>query len=102
MAAIRNKARGSDNGLAQTASRAIGAAAPRKSFRAVAGTQPVPGRKYGSPAQLENIYPYSRHSWRLWVYQGRIPGCLKPNGKRGRLLIPLDEAEKLMQAGAQS
>jgi len=74
----------------------------RKSFRAVAGTEPVLGRKYASPSQLEQLSPYSRHSWRLWVYQGRIPGCLKPNGKRGRLLIPLDEAEKLLKAGAQS
>jgi hypothetical protein len=88
--------------LSGVASKAIAGKPERKNFRAIgAEKQPVPGRRYVSPTQLQQLFPYSKHSWRLWVYQGRIPGCLKPNGKRGRLLIPLDEAEKLMQAGAQ-
>lgn len=75
----------------------------RQNYRSLAAeTRPVHGRQYASPAQLEQLYPYSRWSWRLWFYQGRLKGCLKPSGKRGRLLIPLDEAEKLMQAGSQS
>lgn len=59
----------------------------------------IAGRKYVSPAELEQIYPYSRHSWRQWFYGGRLRGCLKPRGPRGRLLIPLDEAERVMREG---
>ena len=59
----------------------------------------IAGRKYASPAELEQIYPYSRHSWRQWFYGGRLRDCLKPAGRRGRLLIPLDEAERVMREG---
>ena len=59
----------------------------------------IGGRKYCSPAQLEGVYPYSDDSWRMWFYTGRLRGCLKPGGKRGRLLIPIDEAERVMREG---
>jgi hypothetical protein len=59
----------------------------------------IAGRQYASPAWLEGLYPYSKHSWRQWYYSGKLHGCLKPAGKRGRLLIPLDEAERVMREG---
>ncbi len=78
----------------------IGSAAiqsnPRKS---ALGAQPMTGRKYASPAQLAELYPYSEWSWRGWYYAGRLNGCLKPAGKRGRLLIPVDEADRVMREG---
>jgi hypothetical protein len=59
----------------------------------------IAGRKYVSPMELEALYPYSKHSWRHWFYAGKLHGCLKPAGPRGRLLIPLDEAERVMREG---
>jgi hypothetical protein len=72
---------------------------PSRITRSATEAKPIAGRKYVSPAQLEDISPYSRHSWRGWYYSGKLHGCLKPAGKRGRLLIPLDEAEKFLREG---
>ena len=56
-------------------------------------------REYVSPMQLEQIFPYSHKTWYRWYHEGRLPGCLRPFGKRGRLLIPLSEARRLLRRG---
>ena len=85
----------SDSEIAEALRRALGGEQKTQLAKASA----IAGRQYASPAELEGLYPYTRHSWRQWYYSGRLRGCLKPAGKRGRLLIPLDEAERVMREG---
>jgi hypothetical protein len=52
-----------------------------------------------SPSQLEQLFPYNHRFWRGLVYAGKIKGSLKPGGPRGRLLIPLAEAKRILREG---
>jgi hypothetical protein len=54
---------------------------------------------YVSPSQLEQLFPYNHRFWRGLVYAGKIKGSLKPGGPRGRLLIPLAEAKRILREG---
>jgi hypothetical protein len=56
--------------------------------------------RYVSAAQLAMIYPYKPKTWARWAQAGKIPGCLRPAGLHGRLLIPLDAAHRLMHGEA--
>jgi excisionase family DNA binding protein len=54
-------------------------------------------RKLVSVAEAENMTGVSRWTWRRWAYDGRISST-----KLGtRLLIPVDEIERLVTEGTR-
>lgn len=55
--------------------------------------------RYVSTEQLAEMFPYRAQTWRRWVAKGKVKGAVKPFG---RVMIPLNEARRMMQVKKES
>jgi predicted site-specific integrase-resolvase len=57
-------------------------------------------KRYLSPREVEEQYPFSRWTVRTWAYTGKI-ASVKIGGHGGRLLIPVSEIERIIAEGTR-
>jgi len=55
--------------------------------------------QYLSVAEAEAITGVSRWTWRAWCYSGKCASVKMGPNKQARLLIPVSELERLLEAG---